>query len=131
MLQSSDPASDPSAIDGRMGSTGPAAVPLGAGEKKTMMVLVASYRCQPGRGDEVAAALREMLPASRAEPGCLLYLVNRSTEDPDHFVLYEHYQDEQALQRHRESSHFQRIVAGQVIPKLAAREWEHFALLEG
>lgn len=95
-----------------------------------MVVLLASYRSVPGRGDEVATALRDMLAATRAEPGCVLYLVNRSKDDPDHFVLYEQYEDEAALDAHRESAHFQGIVGKLVIPLLLKREWELFSLLD-
>jgi quinol monooxygenase YgiN len=57
-------------------------------------------------------------------------MVNRSKDDPDHFVLYEHYRHEEALRSHRESAHFQRLVGQTVIPILSKREWELFTLLD-
>jgi quinol monooxygenase YgiN len=71
-----------------------------------------------------------MVAHSRRESGCRLYLVNRSRRDPDEFVLYEHYDDEAALDAHRDSAHFREIVAGRVIPRLEVREWDLYTLVE-
>lgn len=96
-----------------------------------MIVLVARYYCKPGQGDAVAAALREMAPLARQEEGCALFLVSRAQEDPDRFLLYEHYHDEAALQAHRDTPHFKRIVEGRILSLLEKREREFFALMEG
>jgi quinol monooxygenase YgiN len=94
-----------------------------------MLVVIARYRALPGRGDEVAELLAPHIAATRAEPGCEGFLVNRSVEDGDRFVLYEQYADEAAFQAHRESPHFERYVLGGVVPLLAEREWERYALV--
>ena len=95
-----------------------------------VIVLIATYRGQPGQGDTIEPLLTELAAATRTEPGCLLYLVNRSTTAPDTFVLYEHYDDEEALAAHRESPHFQRIGVGQVIPMLEERVFDVYRLVE-
>jgi quinol monooxygenase YgiN len=95
-----------------------------------MIVLIATYRGRPGTGDTIEPLLAELAAATRTEPGCLLYLVNRSTTAPDTFVLYEHYDDEEALAAHRESPHFQRIGVGQVIPMLEERVFDVYRLVE-
>lgn len=95
-----------------------------------MLVVIARYRARPGRGDEVAALLAPHVAATRAEPGCETFLVNRSTDDGDRFVLYERYADEAAFEAHRESPHFREYVLGGVVPLLAEREWERYALVE-
>ena len=51
------------------------------------------------------------------EPGCTLYHANRSTENPDLFLLYEHYRDQAALAAHRETPHFKEFFAA--LPNLA------------
>ncbi len=96
-----------------------------------MLVVIARYRAEPGRGDEVAELLVPHIAATRAEPGCRGFLVNRSTEDADRFVLYEQYVDEAAFEAHRESPHFARYVLGGVVPLLAEREWERYTLVAG
>jgi quinol monooxygenase YgiN len=95
-----------------------------------MLVVIARYLALPGRGDDVAALLAPHIAATRAEPGCASFLVNRSADDGDRFVLYEQYADEGAFQAHRESPHFQRYVLAGVVPLLAEREWERYALVD-
>lgn len=88
-----------------------------------MNVLVARYYVRAGEGDEVAAALKEMAAlVKEREPDCVLYEVSRSEDDPDEFLLYERYRDAGALEAHRETPHFKRIVEGRILPLLARRE---------
>ena len=94
-----------------------------------MIVLVARYYGKPGQGDTIEAALKQIAPLVTAnEPGCKLYQVSRSQENPDNFLLYEHYTDEAALLGHRETSHFQQIIEGIIIPLLEKRERELYTL---
>ena len=91
-----------------------------------MVTIVARYRARPGEGDAVAAALTAHVAATRAEPGCLQFDACRSVDDPDEFVLYETYRDEAAFESHRASPHFQRYIAGDVVPRLAERTWKRY-----
>jgi autoinducer 2-degrading protein len=97
-----------------------------------MIVLVARYSVESGRGDEVAEALKKMAPlVAEKEPGCLLYHANRSTEDPDLFLLYEQYEDAKALEAHRETPHFEQIIEGEIVPLLENRERELYEQVVG
>lgn len=87
-----------------------------------MIVVVARYRTKPGEGDAVADALKALVPQVEREPGNLLYLVNRSQEDPEVFVLYEQYRGQDDLDEHLETSHYQEIVEERVKPLLEERE---------
>jgi autoinducer 2-degrading protein len=90
-----------------------------------MIVLVAKYTAKAGEGDKVAAALTRMAPLVKAgEPGCSVYHANRSTDNPDFFLLYEHYTDQEALAAHRETPHFKEIIEGTIVPLLEKRERE-------
>jgi quinol monooxygenase YgiN len=90
-----------------------------------MIVLAAKYFVKAGRGDEVEAALRRMAPLVKAgEPGCQLYHANRSAENRDVFLLYEHYTDQAALEAHRNTRHFKEIIEGAIVPLLDKRERE-------
>jgi quinol monooxygenase YgiN len=92
-----------------------------------MIVLVARYVVKAGRGHEVEAALRRMAPLVKSsEPGCTLYHANRSTENPDLFLLYEIYADQAALETHRSTPHFKEIIEGTVVPLLEKREREFY-----
>jgi quinol monooxygenase YgiN len=96
-----------------------------------VIVLIATYRGLPGAGEAIEPLLDELAAHTRDEPGCLLYLVNRSTTNPDTFVLYEHYRDDAALAAHRESRHFQDLAVGRIIPQLDAREFDTYRLVGG
>jgi len=95
-----------------------------------MIVLVAKYIVKPGQGEAVAAALRRMAPLVKAsEPGCTLYHANRAADNPDLFLLYEHYVDQAALAAHRETPHFKEIIDGTIVPLLDRRERELYSLV--
>jgi len=90
-----------------------------------MIVLTAKYFVKTGRGDEVEAALRRMAPLVKAtEPGCALYHANRAADNPDMFLLYEQYEDQVALDTHRNTTHFKEIIEGTIVPLLDKRERE-------
>ena len=95
-----------------------------------MIVLIATYHAQPGKGDVITPLLVQLAERSRAEPECELYLVNRSTTDPDTFVLYEQYRDNAAIAAHRETPHFQELAVGQIIPMLQQRVFDTYELVE-
>lgn len=94
-----------------------------------MYVIVAKFLAAEGSGDEVARLLVEMEPLANDEPGCAAYIVNRSVDDPNQFLLYEQYVDEAAFRAHSETDAFARIIAGQVVPLLAERMRETYATL--
>ena len=94
-----------------------------------MFVVAARYYAQAGRDDDVAAILKTMLPLANAEPGCALYTVNRSTEDPRRFLLYEQYHDRAGYEAHRETDAFKEKILGQVIPLLESRVPEFYETL--
>jgi len=73
-----------------------------------MICLAVKYTFQPGTEDRAVACLRELIPASRAEPGCRMYVVHRGKDDAAQFFIYEQYDDEAALDAHRSSPHFER-----------------------
>jgi autoinducer 2-degrading protein len=71
-----------------------------------MVTLVVTYVIQAGREAEAESHLRALIAASRAEPGCRAYDVNRSLEHPRTFLIYERYDDVVALEAHRQTPHF-------------------------
>ena len=69
-----------------------------------VLTVVAKLRAAKGKGDALAALLKEQVAAVRkAEPGCLIYRPHRSTKDPDQFIFYEQYKDEAAFDVHRKN----------------------------
>lgn len=86
-----------------------------------MFVVAARYYAKEGKDAEVAEILKKMIPISNAEPGCALYTVNRSIDDPRQFLLYEQYYDRAGYEAHKETAAFKENILGKVIPMLESR----------
>jgi len=93
-------------------------------EPTAEVALVVRYQALPGKGDEVAALLSRHAAATQAEPGCRAFVAMRSAQDPDAFVLYEHYDSPAAIDAHLESPHYLGIARDQIRPLLAERAVE-------
>ncbi|MBI4940497.1 MAG: antibiotic biosynthesis monooxygenase [Actinobacteria bacterium] len=85
-------------------------------------VCSATWTAQPGHEGTVLAALVELAPASRQEPGCQTYVVHQDPEEPSVFRIFEVYDDEAAFKAHAGYPHFEKYALGQAIPVLANRE---------
>ena len=93
-------------------------------------VVTAVWTAQPGQEEIVRDAILQLVPPSRAEPGCRFYQPYADPDDPRVFRLFEVYDDEQAYRAHGESEHFRRLGFGQAIPVLEKRERAFFETLE-
>ena len=94
-----------------------------------MITMMVTYVAKEGREDNLESRLREMTGHTRQEPGCLAYVAHRSQQEPRKFVLYEQYVDEAALNVHRTSDYFKRIVQGEYNDILASRAPEFFTIV--
>jgi quinol monooxygenase YgiN len=95
-----------------------------------MFVIAAQWYAKEGQADEVERLARLMIPHSRSEPGCRLFMVNRSPEDPRKFLLYEQFADKAAFDAHTQTAEFKEIVVGQIVPLLERRVRDVFELVE-
>lgn len=95
-----------------------------------MSVLVVKFYAKSGLGDTVAAALQRMASLVEAnEPGCMFYHVCRARNNPDIFLLYEQYVDDQAMAVHRNTPYFKEIIEGELFAILEKREPEFYTLI--
>jgi (4S)-4-hydroxy-5-phosphonooxypentane-2,3-dione isomerase len=78
----------------------------------------------PKDADNVASLFRELRDASRKEPGVIEYQVARSPGKPNVFALWEVYRDQEALNAHLASEHFQRLFVKGVRPLLQEQSVE-------
>lgn len=62
--------------------------------------LVITINAAPGKGAELAEALKGRCAEVATEPGCLQFEVFRSAVDPDKLTLLELWEDEAALAAH-------------------------------
>jgi quinol monooxygenase YgiN len=67
--------------------------------------LVILITTQPGRGRQQIDAFERLAPLVRAEPGCLQYDLHQVADDPDRFVLLEHWSSRAALAAHDATAH--------------------------
>jgi quinol monooxygenase YgiN len=95
-----------------------------------MYVVAAQYYTKEGKENEVAQILQMMVPISRAEPGCALYIVNRSVDDPRKFLLYEQYHDKSGYEAHMATTAFKENILGKVVPMLESRVRDFYHVLE-
>jgi quinol monooxygenase YgiN len=92
-------------------------------------VVVARWRPRSGEALKIESILRELAPAIRAEPGNLEFIVHRSNDDANEYLLYEQYKDEQAFVDHRQTPHFKTLVMERSVPLLEQREIKIFSIV--
>ncbi len=78
----------------------------------------------PAERDAFLAAIKENGAATVKEPGCKRFDIVNLNSDPNHFFLYEVYDNEAALKSHRETDHFKKYAAttGKMVAKREARQ---------
>ncbi len=86
-----------------------------------MVVLAVTWIAKAEKEAEVTALFHQLQAESRKEPGCRLYQVHTHRNDPRRFFIYEQYDDDVALQAHRDSRHFQDLAAKK-LPLIAERQ---------
>lgn len=82
----------------------------------------AKWQVKEGQLGAVLNLLAEVARKSTGEKGNLFYKIHQSNSDANTLVLFEGYADAAAVEEHRNSTYFQEIVIGQIIPNLENRE---------
>ena len=81
-----------------------------------MIITSIQFTFAPQDGDTAEALLRELREASQKEPGVIQFEVGRSNDEPNVFGLWEVYRDEDAIEAHRATEHFRRLVLDGIRP---------------
>ncbi|WP_425613557.1 putative quinol monooxygenase [Anatilimnocola sp. NA78] len=84
--------------------------------------VIVKWIIKPAEVERILALLPELAEKTRAEKGNLHYAVYQSDADPSELFLVEKYVDADAADAHRQSEHYQRLVATGILPHLAVRE---------
>ncbi|HEY1368572.1 MAG TPA: putative quinol monooxygenase [Gaiellaceae bacterium] len=79
--------------------------------------IAVKWTIKDGEMDAVLAAMRPLMAASRAEPGCLQYDLHRDPGNPNVLFLYEQYADEDAYKAHADSEHFETHALNDIFPR--------------
>jgi len=61
--------------------------------------------------EEMKDLLKTMVQASKDEKGCLLYDIFQFKAKPEEFLVVESWEDEEALEGHKNSSHYKHYKA--------------------
>ena len=76
----------------------------------TEIYVFVSFHAQPGKADALEEALREVVPASRKEEGCMNIHAFRSIRDPQVFYIHSRWKDEAAFDIHAGLAHTVRFI---------------------
>ncbi len=98
-------------------------------------VIVAAFlRGRAGKEEELADRLQALVLASRSDPGVITYDLHHSTDDPALWFLYERYESQEYLNRHRENAVLRSFLAdaGRLVDgKIDIRTFRMVAKLPG
>lgn len=75
-----------------------------------MLILIAEDFINPKEIKTVLPLYEELVRQTRKEAGCLSYDLTHDLKQEGHFIFIERWQDEEALENHIASEHFQRLV---------------------
>src|SRR5262249_56723830 len=89
--------------------------------------LMVGVKVKEGTGEKFEAAFAKALQATRKEKGCLTYDLNRDTEDPTRYQVYERWKSLADLEAHLKTDHIKALVA--VLPDVTAGRLELRVLL--
>ncbi|MCJ8284441.1 MULTISPECIES: putative quinol monooxygenase [unclassified Halomonas] len=70
-----------------------------------MIYVIASSIARPLYLNDYRASLLGLVAPTRKEPGCLLYDLHCNRDNPTHFIFYEIWDSQAALDSHSESRH--------------------------
>jgi quinol monooxygenase YgiN len=80
----------------------------GSGRQVTV---VAYLTPRPGKEDDLRDVLLSLVEPTHAEPGCIVYDLHRSNDDPCVFLYFEIWRSEEDLQAHLEMPHLEPLFA--------------------
>lgn len=71
-----------------------------------MVVLTAVLKAAEGRSDDIIEEFKKLVPRVRQDPGTIAYVIYRATDDPTRIMVFEKYEDQEALKYHGQTEHF-------------------------
>lgn len=91
-------------------------------ENQNPVHVFATWKVTEGHVENVLHLLKIVQEQSIKEKGNLFYKIHQSNSDLNTLVLFEGYTSEDAVTEHRNSTYFQDLVLGQIVPLLEKRE---------
>jgi quinol monooxygenase YgiN len=79
-------------------------------EKKPFALLV-TFKVKAGNEKKFEEAFVPCLAATRKEPGCVAYHLNRDPDAPSNYIMYEQFKGIPALEAHMKEKHTQTLLS--------------------
>jgi autoinducer 2-degrading protein len=96
----------------------------------SMFVQLVHIRIKPGCMAQFLDVFRGNYEGTRAEPGNYRFDVLQDPADENHFVIYEMFEDEAAVDAHRRTEHYRRTTEGlKALMATGERQKEFFRLV--
>ena len=76
---------------------------------KPFAVLV-TFQVKPGKEKDFEAAFRPAIAATKKEPGCVAYELNRDPDHPETYVMYEKFKSVAAVEEHLKAKYTQTLL---------------------
>lgn len=84
--------------------------------------IIVKWKIKETETSRILGLLAELEEKTKSEKGNLSYNIYQSVDDINILIFHERYADAEAADAHKNSAHYQEIVAGQIIPYLEIRE---------
>ncbi|ADE86611.1 antibiotic biosynthesis monooxygenase [Rhodobacter capsulatus] len=94
-----------------------------------MFVQLVHIRVKPGCVQQFFDVFRVNFEGTRAEPGNYRFDVLQDPEDDHHFVIYEAFENEAAVDAHRKTAHYAVVVEGLAKIQTGGREKQFFRMV--
>ena len=73
-------------------------------------VINARIIVKPEAIEKFLASAKEMVEKSNAEQGCIIYTLYQDVGNPQSFIFYEVYENQDAVNNHNSSGHFKTFI---------------------
>jgi quinol monooxygenase YgiN len=74
-------------------------------QEDPVLIVAGEIEIDPARREDAIAAAREMMDATRREPGCTAYVFSADLADPGRFRIFEEWESQAALDAHFAAPH--------------------------
>ncbi len=85
-------------------------------DTKKPFALLVTFKVKAGEEKKFEAAFAPCLAATRKEPGCVAYYLNRDPDEPNTYIMYEQFKSLAAVEEHLKQKHTEELF--KVIPAL-------------
>lgn len=82
------------------------------------ITLIARLKAKPGFESRLEEAAKSLIEPTRAEEGCIDYVLHRDLEDPTVYYFYENWRSQEDLDRHFQTPHIRRVM--EIVPEILA-----------